>query len=183
MLKQQWETLDLGKYWESSGKLAAGLCVEFLGVKRKHSCQGQKPAANEQRNDPYMKMFFARTHLALLLFLLFGLLVIFHVFNSSFTVLSWASVKKSGLWKSGRLPGQTWDERQKARQIRLAKVCQQNKGRTRSIVDPDRFSSFCHALITFLWLFPFPVADSFTNLAATSFGAMLRRRAPQHTSG
>ena len=147
MLKQQWETLDLGKYWESSGKLAAGLCVEFLGVKRKHSCQGQKPAANEQRNDPYLKMFFARTHLFFLLFLLFGLLVIFHVFNSSFTVLSWASVKKSGLWKSGRLPGQTWDERQKARQIRLAEVCQQNQGRTRSIVDPDRFSSFCHTLI------------------------------------
>ena len=123
------------------------MCVEFLGVKRKHSCQGQKPAANEQRNDPYMKMFFARTHLALLLFLLFGLLVIFHVFNSSFTVLSWASVRRSGLWKSGRSPGQTWDERQKARQIRLAEVCQQNKGRTRSIVDPDRFSSFCHTLI------------------------------------
>ena len=37
---------------------------------------------------------------------------------------------------------QTWEERQKARHIRLAKVCQQNKGGTRSIVDPDRFSSF-----------------------------------------
>ena len=95
-------------------------------------------------------MFFARTHLVLVLFLLLGLLVIFHVFNSSFAVLSWASVKKSGLWKSGRLPGLTWEEKQKARQIRLAEVCQQNKGRTRSIVDPDRFSSFCHTLIMFL---------------------------------
>ena len=137
MLKQEWETLDLGEYCESNSKLAARLCTEFLWVKRKHSCQGQKPAANEQRNDPYMKMFFARTHLILLLFLLFGLLVIFHVFNSSFTVLSWASVNKSGPWKSGQLPGLTWEERQKARHIRLAEVCQQNKGRTRAIVDPD----------------------------------------------
>ena len=138
------------EYCESSSKLAAGLCDQFLGVKRKHSCQGQTPAAIEQRNDPYMKMFFARTHLILLLFLLFGLLVIFHVFNSSFTVLSWASVNKSGPWKSGQLPGLTWEERQKARHIRLAEVCQQNKGRTRAIVDPDRFSSFCHTLIMFL---------------------------------
>ena len=140
----------MGEYCESSSKLAARLCTEFLGVKRKHSCQGQKSVTNEQKNDPYMKMFFARTHLVLLVFLLFGLLVIFHVFNSSFTVLSWASVKKYLPWKSGRLPGQTWEERQKARHIRLAKVCQQNKGRTRSIVDPDRFSSFCHTLIMLL---------------------------------
>ena len=89
-----------------------------------------------------MKMFFARTHLVLLVFLLFEFLVTFHLFHSSIAILSWASVNKSGLWKSGQLPGQTWEERQKARHIRLAKVCQQNKGRTRSIVDPDRFSSF-----------------------------------------
>ena len=140
----------MGEYCESSSKLAAGLCDQFLGVKRKHSCQGQKPATNKQRNDPYMKMFFARTHLVLLVFLLFEFLVTFHLFHSSIAILSWASVNKSGLWKSGQLPGQTWEERQKARHIRLAKVCQQNKGGTRSIVDPDRFSSFCHTLIMFL---------------------------------
>ena len=139
----------MGEYCEFSSKLAARLCTKFLGVKRKHSFQGQKPAANEQRSDPYMKMFFARTHLVLLVFLLFGLLVIFHVFNSSFTILSWASVKQSGLLKSGQSPGQTWEERQKARHIRLAKVCQQNQGRTRSIVDPDRFTSLCNTLIMF----------------------------------
>ena len=140
----------MGEYCESNSKLAVRLCTEFLRVKRKHSCQGQKPATNEQRNDPYMKMFFARTHLVLLVFLLFEFLVTFHLFHSSFAIWSWASVNKSGLWKSGQLPGQTWEERQKARHIRLAKVCQQNKGGTRSIVDPDRFASFCHTLITFL---------------------------------
>ena len=42
---------------------------------------------------------------------------------------------------------------------------------------------FCHTLITFLWLFSIPAPDSSTNLAATSFGAMLRRRVPQLTLG
>ena len=86
-----------------------------------------------QRDDEIEIMFVSRSPHLVLFFT--GFLVFLHLlFSRHWTqspILAWTRLGSSRV---------TWEEQQETRHARLASVCQENKGRTKRLVDPDRFS-------------------------------------------
>ena len=97
-----------------------------------------------QWDDEIEIMFFSRSpHVVLLLFFIGCLFFLHLLFSRNWTqgpILAWTRLGSSRV---------TWEEQQETRHIRLARVCQENKGRTKRVVDPDRY---------FHSLFPFPTS-------------------------
>ena len=94
-------------------------------------------------------MFVSRSpHVALLLFFTGFLFLLHLLFSRHWTespILAWTRLSSSR---------GTWEEQQETRHTRLARVCQENKGRTKQVVDPDRsfiFFFFSRLLKVFVW--------------------------------
>ena len=94
-------------------------------------------------------MFVSRSpHVALLLFFTGFLFLLHLLFSRHWTespILAWTRLGSSR---------GTWEEQQETRHTQLARVCQENKGRTKQVVDPDRFFIFfffSRLLKVFVW--------------------------------
>ena len=124
-----------------------------------------------QREDEIYIMIVSRSsHVVLLLFSIGFLFFLHLLFSRNWTqspILAWT--RNFGL-------GSSWEEQQETRHARLARVCQENKGRTKRVVDPDRY------IFTF-YIFP-PGSKGFcTSRKATSSGVMSPRLDPPLMSG
>ena len=115
-----------------------------------------------QRDDEIYIMVVSRSPHAALLLVFIGFLFFLHLlFSRHWTqspILAWT--RNVGL-------GSSWEQQQETRHARLARVCQENKGRTKQVVDPDRYFPFS---------FHFPSSEGFcTSQEAMSSGVMLPR--------
>ena len=85
-----------------------------------------------ERDDEIEIMFVSRSPQLVLFFI--GFLFFLHLlFSRHWTqgpILAWTRLGSSRV---------TWEEQQETRHVRLARVCQENKGRTKRVVDPDRY--------------------------------------------
>ena len=93
-----------------------------------------------QRDDEITMMFVSRSSHGILLLSFLGFLFLLHLLFSR----HWTQSPILGWTKKIRLGSSlvTWEDEQESRHARLARVCQENEGRTKQVVDPDRYFHF-----------------------------------------